>query len=74
MSASPTVRPSAVVGARPWFRVNTGMLNTREFAWRAHLHSEIAGLDANSASSPLVATSESSRIFGSAVVETVDQE
>ena len=51
ISASPTARPSAAVGARPWFPVNTGILNTPGLAWRVHMHSEIAGLAPNSASS-----------------------
>jgi hypothetical protein len=32
ISASSTVGPSAAVGARPWFSVKTGMLNTPELA------------------------------------------
>jgi hypothetical protein len=54
-SASSTVTSPATVGALPWFPINTGTLKTPGLAWRTHLHSEIAGLGSNWASSPLLA-------------------
>jgi hypothetical protein len=44
----------------PWFPLNTGTPNTPGLAWRAHPHSEIAGLTTNSASSRDFATSRAS--------------
>jgi hypothetical protein len=60
-SASSTVTSPAAVGVLPWFPVDTGTLKTPRLEWRTHLHSEIAGLGSNSASSPLVATCETGR-------------
>jgi hypothetical protein len=60
MSVASTVSSSTAVGAAPWFHVNTGTLKTPALAWRTHLHSEVAGLAANSTSSPLLATSRAS--------------
>jgi len=56
------MRSSAAADALPWFHVNAGTLHTPAPAWRAHLHSEIASLAPNLASSLLVATSTSRNV------------
>jgi hypothetical protein len=61
-SASSTVTSPATVGALPWFPINMGTLKTPGLAWRTHLHSEIAGLGSNWASSPLLAVAVGQRV------------